>query len=60
MKSKKYAFKELKNKNDESIAVRIGRFGVYLQGLEINTNLPDESIPSEISFEKAWPQHQRG
>jgi DNA topoisomerase-1 len=44
---------ELKDENDEVIDVKIGRYGVYLQGMDANTTLPDESIPSEISFETA-------
>ena len=44
---------QLKDENDEVIDVKIGRYGVYLQGMDANTTLPDESIPSEISFETA-------
>ena len=44
---------ELKDENDEVIDVKIGRYGVYLQGMDANTTLPDEFIPSEISFESA-------
>ena len=33
--------------------MKIGRYGVYLQGEDTNATLPDESIPSEISFENA-------
>jgi DNA topoisomerase-1 len=44
---------ELTDENDETIAVKIGRYGVYLQGMDTNTTLPDDSIPSEISFETA-------
>jgi len=44
---------ELKDEKDETIAVKIGRYGVYLQGIDANTTLPEESIPSEISFENA-------
>ena len=35
------------------ISVKIGRYGVYIQGLETNTTLPDEYIPSEINFDNA-------
>ena len=38
---------------DKVISVKIGRYGVYIQGLETNTTLPDEYIPSEINFNKA-------
>ena len=44
---------ELKDKHDETIAVKIGRYGVYIQGLNKNATLLDEFIPSEISFEDA-------
>ena len=44
---------ELKSENDETIAIKIGRYGIYLQGMDANSTLPDESIPSEISFENA-------
>jgi DNA topoisomerase-1 len=44
---------ELTDENDETIAIKIGRYGVYLQGMDTNTTLPDDSIPSEISFETA-------
>ena len=44
---------ELQDEKDETIAVKIGRYGVYLQGTDANTTLPEESIPSEISFENA-------
>ena len=43
---------ELKNETS-NIAIKIGRYGVYLQGDEMNTNLPDDTIPSEMNFEEA-------
>ena len=51
-KDKSRTIMELKNDN-ATIAIKIGRYGVYLQGEDANTNLPDEFIPSEISFKEA-------
>ena len=51
-KDKSRTIMELKNDN-AIIAIKIGRYGVYLQGEDANTNLPDEFIPSEISFKEA-------
>ena len=39
--------------NGKVISIKIGRYGVYMQGLDSNTNLPDEYIPSEINFDDA-------
>ena len=44
---------ELTDEKGESISIRIGRYGVYLQGGQTNTTLPDEFIPSEINFKNA-------
>ena len=44
---------QLTNDANTTIAIRIGRYGVYLQGEDTNTTLPDESIPSEINYESA-------
>ena len=44
---------ELKDKSGNSIAVRIGRYGVYLQDGNTNTTLPDTAVPSELSFDDA-------
>jgi DNA topoisomerase-1 len=44
---------ELKDKSGNSITVRIGRYGVYLQDGDINTTLPDTAVPSELSFDDA-------
>ena len=52
-KEQSHTIMDLKNDNDVTIAVKIGRYGVYLQGMDANTSLPEESIPSEISFENA-------
>ena len=51
-KEKSRTIMELKNETS-NIAIKIGRYGVYIQGDEVNTNLPDDTIPSEINFEEA-------
>ena len=49
----------LKNDDGKDIAVKIGRYGVYLQDGETNTTLPDTAIPSELSFETALESLQK-
>ena len=51
-KDKSRTIMELKD-NNALIAIKIGRYGVYLQGEDANTNLPDDFIPSEINFNEA-------
>ena len=51
-KDKSRTIMELKG-GDALISIKIGRYGVYIQGEDANTNLPDEFIPSEINFNEA-------
>ena len=44
---------ELYNDKNEKIYLKIGRYGIYLQGVNTNTNIPDEFIPSEMNFQSA-------
>ncbi len=45
---------QLKDKDaGKSIIIKIGRYGVYLQSEDINTTLPETTIPSEIKFKDA-------
>jgi len=51
-KDKSRTIMELK-KDKQTISVKIGRYGVYLQGLDSNATLSDDSIPSELNFQFA-------
>ncbi len=52
-KDKSRTIMELKDDAGKTITVKIGRYGVYIQDGDTNTTLPDESIPSELSFATA-------
>ncbi|MBC8256395.1 MAG: type I DNA topoisomerase [Candidatus Marinimicrobia bacterium] len=52
-KDKSRTIMELTDDAGKTITVKIGRYGVYIQDGETNTTLPDESIPSELSFASA-------
>ena len=43
----------LKNGSSSEIAVKIGRYGTYIQQNDKSANLYDEYIPSELNFENA-------
>tara|TARA_B100000945_G_scaffold318878_1_gene324726 strand:+ start:659 stop:3160 length:2502 start_codon:yes stop_codon:yes gene_type:complete len=52
-KDKSRTIMELSNDKNEQIDLKIGRYGIYLQGDDANTNIPDEFIPSEMNFQSA-------
>ncbi len=58
-KEKSRTIMELKDDAGKTITVKIGRYGVYIQGGETNTTLPEESIPSELNFESAMASLQK-
>ncbi len=52
-KDKSRTIMELSNEKNKKIDLKIGRYGIYLQGGDANTNVPDEFIPSEMNFQLA-------